>query len=34
MLMCPKTQINTNKKKGDWDFWVSDLVKNPDGIDI
>ena len=20
--------------KGDWDFWISDLVKNPDGTDI
>ena len=20
--------------KGDWDFWISDLVKNLDGIDI
>ena len=21
-------------QKGDWDFWNSDLVKNPDGTDI
>ena len=20
--------------KGNWDFWISDLVKNPDGADI
>ena len=20
--------------KGDWDFWISDLVKNTDGTDI
>ena len=20
--------------KGDWDFWISDVVKNPDGTDI
>ena len=20
--------------KGDWDFWISDLFKNPDGTDI
>ena len=20
--------------KGDWDFWISDLIKNPDGTDI
>ena len=20
--------------KGDWDFWISDLAENPDGIDI
>ena len=20
--------------KGDWDFWISDLVKNPYGTDI
>ena len=20
--------------KGDWDFWISDLLKNPDGTDI
>ena len=27
------TIINTGAK-GDWDFRISDLVKNPDGIDI
>ena len=20
--------------KGDWDFWISDLVRNPDGTDV
>ena len=25
---------HTNEVKGDWDFRISDLVKNPDGTDI
>ena len=25
---------NFDDCKGDWDFWISDLVKNPDGTDI
>ena len=24
----------TTKAKGDWGFWISHLVKNPDGTDI
>ena len=27
-------QIGTLGTKGDWDFRISDLVKNPDGTDI
>ena len=23
--------LNINKTKGDWDFWISDLAKNPNG---
>ena len=26
--------INLKRAKGDWDFRISDLVKNPDGTDI
>ena len=32
-----KTILSVNPEnglKGDWDIWVSDLVKNPDGTDI
>ena len=32
-----KCEMNDNMKwgtKGDWDLRISDLVKNPDGIDI
>ena len=34
----PKSGTSTNNcrpgAKGDWDFRISDLVKNPDGTDI
>ena len=35
--MFQKTKLVTTIKtgaKGDWDFWISDLVKHPDGTDI
>ena len=28
------TALHVMGVKGDWDFWISDLVKNPDGTDI
>ena len=30
------SNVNNNilEPKGDWNFWISDLVKNPDGTDI
>ena len=29
-----KAQYNYEGAKGDWDFQIFDLVKNPDGTDI
>ena len=31
---CYKLYIVRKGAKGDWDFRISDLVKNPDGTDI
>ena len=31
---CPWAEHSDDDNGGDWDFWISDLVKNADGTDI